>query len=245
MMHAPQPQVKDEMQIVVPARFDRPSGDGSRRGEPRRRLALSTTAQQGAGGPAVDILNLSPGGLLLRTGEGLDMSEALTVALPEAGDKTAEIVWHSGDLYGCRFAEPLSRGEFSAAQLAARHAAQDNEDAVAAGPAGEGESFGQRLKRLRVGSGYSMVRLAAAAGVTKPTLWKWETGRVHPRQRALRQLAEVLGVSGSYLVFGIDDNGPRIQPGGSLAETVAASRQAIADQAGVGPEKVTIDIDFG
>lgn len=243
-MHARSSRGKDEMLIVAQARFDRPAGPGSRRGEPRRRLALSTTAQQSGAGPAVDILNLSPGGMLLRTGEGLDLSEALTVALPQAGDKTAEIVWHSGDLYGCRFAEPLSRGEFSAAQLAARHGEDEDEPEAASQPANVAESFGQRLKRLRVASGYSMVGLAAAAGVTKPTLWKWETGRVHPRQRALRQLAGVLGLSESYLLFGIEDGGLRLPQGGSLAETVAASRVAIAEQAGVGPEKVTIDIDF-
>ena len=233
------------MKIVAQAKLDRSHSPDSRREEPRRKLVLATTAQQQQIGPRVDILNISSRGMLLRTIGNLDKHEALTVILPEAGEKLAEIVWSSGDLHGCRFAEPLTKGEISAAQLKARPL--DVQPSASPSSDLQSETFGQRLKRLRMASSYSMVGLANATGVTKPTLWKWETERVRPRQKALANLAGVLGVSESYLLFGIGDGeeGPAETGQSNLAETVAASRAAIARLAGVSTDKVTIDIDFG
>jgi len=233
------------MEVVAKANLELEATCGSRREEPRRRLLLSTRAHQSASGPAVDILNISSGGMLMRTDATLDLEEAVIVVLPEAGERSAQIVWNSGDLYGCRFQDALNPGELSAIQLKARPL-----DPIRASNRKEfenDETFGRRLKRLRMESDYSMVGLAAATGVTKPTLWKWETERVRPRQKALANLAQVLGVSESFLLFGIGDgqDDDRQEPPGNLAETIAISRSMIADLAGVPTEKVAIDIDFG
>lgn len=245
-MHATSAVGGSGMKIVARGKLDRNLSADGRRQEERRKLVLATTAQQQHHvGPRVDILNISSRGMLLRTLGSLDKHEALTVILPEAGEKVAEIVWSSGDLHGCRFREPLSKGELSAAQLKARtHGSANiarNVDST------DEETFGSRLKRLRMESSYSMVGLAAATGVTKPTLWKWETERVRPRQKALATLAGVLGVSESFLLFGIgegEDAGAD-KARGNLAETIASSRKAIAELAGVSSDKVAIDIDFG
>ena len=183
--------------------------------------------------------------MLLRTASELDNREMLTVVLPGAGKKTAQIVWNSGDLFGCRFSEALSKGDLSAVQLKAEPESKSNRSDKPAET--NEETFGQRLKRLRMSSSYSMVSLATATGVTKPTLWKWETERVRPRQKALATLAGLLGVSESYLLFGIGEGEePAVEPAtGNLAETIATSRSVIADLAGVATDKVTIDIDFG
>ncbi len=231
--------------VVASGTLDHAAEAGSRRKEPRRKLVLATTARQQHLGPAVDILNISSRGMLLRTACELDIREMLTIVLPEAGEKTAQIVWNSGDLFGCRFSEPLSQGELSAVQLKAQPDSKTNEPNKPREMTEE--TFGQRLKRLRMASSYSMVSLAKATGVTKPTLWKWETERVRPRQKALAMLAGLLGVSESYLLFGIGEGEEQVpdQAPGNLAETISASRSVIADLAGVSTDKVTIDIDFG
>jgi transcriptional regulator with XRE-family HTH domain len=54
---------------------------------------------------------------------------------------------------------------------------------------------GPDLRFLRVQAGMSVPQLAAAVGVSAPTVWRWENGeRTRPRSReTLQRLARVLG----------------------------------------------------
>lgn len=67
----------------------------------------------------------------------------------------------------------------------------------------EGETLGQRIKRLRVAREMTQPELAAAVGVDHATISRWETGKTEPRAGAMRRaLADALGVSATMLVAG-------------------------------------------
>jgi transcriptional regulator with XRE-family HTH domain len=65
----------------------------------------------------------------------------------------------------------------------------------------EGETVGQRLKRLRLERGLSQRELAAP-GVSYAYISRIEAGTRQPSVKALRRLAENLGVTTEYLEFG-------------------------------------------
>ena len=66
-----------------------------------------------------------------------------------------------------------------------------------------GETFGQRLKRLRLAQGMRTPQFADAVGATSYTLVNlWEIDRQHPRVSMLPRVASVLGVSTDYLLTG-------------------------------------------
>jgi transcriptional regulator with XRE-family HTH domain len=52
----------------------------------------------------------------------------------------------------------------------------------------------ERLKELRIESGYSQQELADLSGVAQHTISEIELGRRDPQGRTLRKLADVLGV---------------------------------------------------
>ena len=220
------------------------------RGSRRRKLYLAASVAQSDTGSAVDIFNISKTGLLLATSGRLDLDEPLTVVLPEVGERSASIVWFAENLYGCRFEEPLSESEIDACVNLS--APEGPAPAQAATPE---ESFGERLKRLRSASGLTMIALAERVGVTKPTLWKWETGKVMPRPAALERLAQELGLTAAELMYGrqgktvarpADSNPPKRNPEAeTLAEVIARSRREIAQRAGTSSAQVVIDIDWG
>jgi transcriptional regulator with XRE-family HTH domain len=56
------------------------------------------------------------------------------------------------------------------------------------------ETFGRRLKRLRMAAGLSQSQLARAAGVAFGTLRNWEYDRREPLLSAAVKLAQGLGV---------------------------------------------------
>lgn len=223
-------------------------GETLGRGAPRRKLYLVANVTQAAAQSRVDIFNLSATGLLLGTTAALDLDEPFTVVLPDTGDKRARIVWSSDNLYGCRFDAPLAETELAAAL---RHAVPEGPQSTSAPPTEA--TFGQRLKRMRAASRFSMVELAGRVGVTKPTLWKWETGRARPREAALDRLAAVLGTTPVALLYGRRETPAR--PAGrfsagdaepeKLAQVVARCRAEIADCAGTDEGQISITIDWG
>lgn len=74
-----------------------------------------------------------------------------------------------------------------------------------------GESFGQRLRRLRNNSGLSQMKLARLAGYAdKCTINKWERGRHQPVGDKVFAVAEALNVDPLYLLRG-DEAGPRLR----------------------------------
>lgn len=214
------------------------------RSEGRHKLYLATTASQAGDRQGVEILDLSANGMLLSTQAEIDPAQPLSVVLTDGREHLATVAWHSGELYGCRFDEPLPRAELSANLLGA-DPARRRDDATARG------SLGQRIRALRTASPHSMEELAHLAGVSKPTLWKWETDKVRPRQNAIERLAAVLGVDEIELLYGTEreartsvENAGATTGGRTVAQVVDHARLAIASAAGVAPAKVRIEIDF-
>ena len=96
------------------ARFE-DEADAERRDAPRRTLRLGVPGHFGdGGGSAVTVHNISATGLLIETASLLDEGELFAVDLPEAGEQSAEVVWASAPMYGCRLAGRLHTAALSA-----------------------------------------------------------------------------------------------------------------------------------
>lgn len=104
------------------------------RGRPRRTLRLAVdTSVAGDTASTATIHNISETGLLLQTDVDLPIGEWISVDLPGAGSRPAQVVWESEHLFGCRFYEPVTPATVSAALLRAPfdHADQDAQPASA------------------------------------------------------------------------------------------------------------------
>ena len=55
-------------------------------------------------------------------------------------------------------------------------------------------TFGEQLRKLRDGKGWSQKDLADAIGVTQPAIAKWETGQQIPAFDTVQRLCKALGV---------------------------------------------------
>jgi hypothetical protein len=90
------------------------------RGRSRRILRLSVGASVNGDTPTTaTIHNLSQTGLLLETPVDLPVGEWIGVDLPVSGVQSAQVVWASEHLFGCRFYEPVTPATVSAALLRA------------------------------------------------------------------------------------------------------------------------------
>lgn len=221
------------------------------RGELRRKLSLGGAVPTFVGGGMdVRVHYLSTTGMLLETTAPLSVGEPIELLLPEDARCAAMIVWANESIFACQFDRALSTAAISAIKLQSPH----EQRVVEAGAEqfrtddDAEETLGARIKRLRQERGFSMVRLAAGVGVSKPTLWKWETDAVRPRQDTVRALAKMLGVSEMQLLYGsrrqISQRGERVNAALQVAEEViAASKVGIADIFGVDPSCVRIVIE--
>lgn len=59
-----------------------------------------------------------------------------------------------------------------------------------------------RIKQLREGLGLSMEMLAEKVGVSWQTVQQWENGKTAPKRKRLDDVAEVLGTTSDFLMFG-------------------------------------------
>jgi transcriptional regulator with XRE-family HTH domain len=239
--------------MAVAAHFDiLPEGNG-KRGTARQHMRLRVRGAAASGG-AADVLihNLSPTGLLLESATRLEVGDEIVVELPEAASSIAQVVWTSGQFYGCAFDLPLSAAALSAAQLRSEPAI---EPSPPVGPdAGQvdlhpAESFGARMQRLRRTRGLTLVEFARRANVSRPTVWSWEADRSTPRRSKTAILLEVLGVTEAEL-FGDVGSPDRAQPGSAdanredaLRQAIGAAKRQIAGLAGTTPDKVTLIIE--
>lgn len=208
---------------------------------PRRAVLLDVRGAAMRGGKTrMTLHNISETGLLLQSEVALEMGEAISIDLPEAGEVQASVIWQSGDLLGCQFTKPIGKSALSAVSL--RSAIPDTEahgnhrvDATPASEPGD-ESFGGRLHRLRKERGLTQAQIATLLGVSKPTVWAWEQGRARPVESRLDALAEVLCVERSTLTAEPDMS--------VLGELLTRSKEQIAQAFGTRPENVRIMIEL-
>ncbi len=237
--------------MPIHATLEAQTNTGSQRGAARMRMRIEASGSLGTGeGTIVIIHNLSATGMLIETASELAIGQQLMVALPEAPDVAAVIVWRSDALAGCRFAQPLSRATLSAAQLR-NPLPWDVDPAIDLGQAETlpPETLPQRLRRLRLERGLSRAALSAQVGTSTPSVWAWETGKTVPRRNNLVVLADAFGVSEQELTMGdgasssaanMDARGNA----GAIQSLIDTSKARIAAMAGVKPSQVKISIEF-
>ena len=244
---------KQPPMVIHGTMVEPPAGEGQQRAD-RLRLNLAVAGAVAPGqGTEVIVHNLSVSGVLIETAADLMMGQDIAIALPEAGDVVASVVWQSERLYGCRFRQPLPRAALSAARLrnplpsdfdpADRAAADTDADAE--------ETLGARLRRLRQARGLSLAGLAQAAGLSKPSIWAWENGTTAPRRTSLLALARALDVpeqqlTGVAAMVGLRASARAEADAESdmLRVEIAAARRRIALAAGVDAASVRIMIEL-
>lgn len=65
------------------------------------------------------------------------------------------------------------------------------------------DTFGGRLLRARMASGMSAIELAKGVAVKRTTIEAWEADRSEPRSNKIPTLAGMLGVSATWLLYGV------------------------------------------
>lgn len=113
------------------------------------------------------------------------------------------------------------------------------------------DTISQRVEGLRSRRGLTRAALAHLIGVSRPTLWAWETGRGQPRDKNIEALAEALAVSAEFLKYGVslvgDDTAVETAGGGdgnALRSYIADAKTKIATLAGVSVDQVTIRVEY-
>ncbi len=212
--------------MTFEARFENEAAADSRVAQ-RRTLRLGASGQFARAAVAVTVHNISATGMMIQTETPLAEGERFALDLPEAGERSAQVVWADAPMYGCRFNRPLEAAALSAAQLRADVAESPE-------PVSPGEDFGARLHRLRVERGLSLADIGTRLGVSKPTVWAWEHGKSRPVEKRLAGLAQALGVTPGGL-----EPAPSGPP-----EVLERSRRQIAEAWGVEARQVRIMIEL-
>jgi len=89
------------------------------RASDRRILRLEAQAATPAGAGDIQIHNLSRTGMLAGSSAEVPVGTEIEVEMPGGARHRAQVVWRDADLFGCRFARPLSQATLSAALLRA------------------------------------------------------------------------------------------------------------------------------
>lgn len=67
-------------------------------------------------------------------------------------------------------------------------------------------TLNQRIKRIRQEKNLSQLELAKRIGMSQQTIANYEQSEAVPKMTTVKKLADALGVSEQYLLFGKDDN---------------------------------------
>lgn len=221
--------------MAITAYFLPAAAGADERGSARRKLCLPALGRQnGDGGIAVLVHNISETGLLLESDADLAVGDSIGIDLPHAGESPATVMWISDRLAGCRFDTPVSSATLSAAQLRSSVTHDPLFDDEAASPADQ--AFGGRLQRLRAQAGLNQAQLADRMGVSAPAVSGWEKGRARPKHSRMAALAAILGVPTSEL---LGDSAPE-----ALEDLIERSRAQIATMVGTSADKVRIIIEL-
>ncbi|GAY20990.1 helix-turn-helix domain-containing protein [Sphingobium fuliginis] len=236
-----------------------PPGSENLRDAQRLHIRIEASGELEEGDQArVTIHNLSASGILIETQATLAVGQKIKLALPETSAVPATVVWQSAPLYGCRFDHILSRAVLSAAQL--RNPLPSEIDPVFPALASPGnEPLAARIFRLRRARGLSRADVAARTGLSKPSIWSWETGKAVPRHSNISLLAGAFDISEEELLTGqilehagIDipqfpdrSSSSRVEDDGlTVRQVIDASKKMIAQAAGVDESSIRISIDY-
>jgi hypothetical protein len=105
--------------MAMAAKLEFNRGTADLRSSARRRLRLTVEASIHEGRTNAIVHDLSYTGFLLEVQADLHPGDELQMDLPEAGGRSATIIWRSNQFFGCEFNEPISSAAFSATLLKA------------------------------------------------------------------------------------------------------------------------------
>jgi transcriptional regulator with XRE-family HTH domain len=238
--------------VRVKALFDAPPAPGKRRGAKRRHLRLATEGLTASGGNAAVIIHdLSTTGMLLETSVPLAVDEHIEVELPEAKLVRARVVWKSRNLFGCQFSVPVPRAALSAAQLLSGPAVVIGDEPRAGTKSDEetATKFGMAIRQWRREHGLTAAQFAQRFGVSRPTVWAWETGKNLPRQSMLARLSREMGLAAQDVEVSPPLPSPAVAPQAeagdtALARTVFEAKERVAAAAGTSVDKVMLIVEF-
>jgi transcriptional regulator with XRE-family HTH domain len=219
--------------MTIRAVLEPPITGRGKRAAARHALRLTADYQQGSGQAGVVLVHdLSPEGMLLESPQRLAIGSTLAVELPRSGSHEAQVVWSSGNFYGCRFARPLPAGALSAALLKAL-------PAPSLSPLGSSDDAPspERIAALRQSRGWTMEELAERLGVSRQSVWYWESGKRHPKRPMVARIAALFGVGEGDLTAseGADP---------AAANDLQNWKGQIAERFGVPSDKVKILIEL-
>lgn len=119
-------------------------------------------------------------------------------------------------------------------------------------------AFSKQLRELRRKSGMSVTELATALGVSRPTVWSWESARNRPRKKHIAALAATLGVTEAEILLGAANRDeparlpdqktskslPVTPVTSLLVDVINRAKADIANAAGTEPGKVRIIVEI-
>ncbi|NYF30864.1 transcriptional regulator with XRE-family HTH domain [Sphingopyxis sp. JAI108] len=165
----------------------------------------------------------------------LATGDRIEIELPHAGDITAIVIWASGRHFGCRFEGPVSRATLSAVELksvtdTAPAVQKENTEST------NGESFGDRLQRLRIEAKLERAEVAKRMRVGAASVLGWEKGRARPKPNRMAALAKILGVETSDLLGEATPEG--------MQDLIDRGREQIARAIGISADRIRIIVEF-
>lgn len=208
----------------------------------RHRLVLPARIELGSETLEAIVLDISSDGCLVEMQTAVRPGTALTIIVPQLGQLgfAAEVVWEGAAIFGCQFQSPLPAPLVDEARLrgAPLHARFDlDADAV--------DQLAVAIGSARRRAGLSATELARRTGVSRPTLWSWETGKSRPSPDNLLKLKEALAISQEA-----NSPFPDAAPGqgdhatGPIDKIVERHRKALASELGVDSEQIQIKLVF-
>ena len=186
------------------------------------------------------LLDLSTGGFLMESSAELSAGVMMNLDLVRSGRVRARLVWANSPLFGCEFDKPIARAVVDRVRSLSRPDRQPTEDEL---------SIGKHIRHLRRHKGWTRAELAECAGVSRPSVWGWETERTVPRLDALRRLSAAFGCTVSELrsplLFSHLDNTPvegeddKTSPPGVDA-VLSETRLELAQRLDIAPSRIRL-----
>jgi transcriptional regulator with XRE-family HTH domain len=105
-------------------------------------------------------------------------------------------------------------------------------------------SIATRITNARLARGLSRPEFAELLGVTPTAVWNWEEKGMVPRVKMLTRIADVLGVSASFLRTGKESEVSTKSPK-SIAEVLQSARRQIAALSGEPLNRIKLDLHIG
>ena len=201
-------------------------------GEPETIQIRLEGARARAGQTQILVHNVSEFGFIFESDDNISAGDRIEFKVPHASAARGEVAWTSGKLVGCEFYTPISQVSLGDGRL---------RDAVAKSSTSNDslrrfESFGARVRRLRLAKTMTQGELAKLMSVSVPSVCGWESDRARPRAGRIDKLADILGVGSTELLG--------LQEAASLPHQIASARQGIATAAGVSVDRVRINIEL-